>query len=104
MSLRDDILALRPETKAVETAVGPVWVRGMTIGLKDAIQRAAADGRPWRGIMLAHCVVDDAGVRLFTDDDIPKLHEVPAHMERVIDAALELSAFSNDEVEELEKN
>ena len=105
MGLRDEILAMRSNERIVDTPAGAVLVRGITLALKDAVQRAAVDGKPWRGLMVAHCCLDpDTRLRLFRDEDIAALHDLPAHMECVIDAALELSAFADAEIEELEGN
>lgn len=105
MGVREDVLALRCREREVETPGGTVLVRGMTLALKDHVQRAAAESAPWRGIVVAHCCLDPAtGERLFGDADIEALHDLPTDMECVIDAVLELSAMTDAEVEELEGN
>lgn len=105
MGLKDSILALTPETREVETAAGTVLVRGITLAAKDAIQRAAAEGLAWRGILLLHCCLDPATKQpLFAASDLDGLNALPQDLECIVDAALELSAMKRLEVEELEGN
>lgn len=105
MSLRDEILKLKPQTKMVETAAGQVLVRGFSLALKDRIQIAAINGEPWRGLALMYCALDPGTEEpLFTTDDIGALNGLSTDLEAVIDAATELSAMTPADMEELEGN
>lgn len=104
-SLRDRILGLQPTTRIVATRAGDVLVRGYSLEVKDRIQIAAIEGKPWRGIAVAYCALDpDTGETMFGPEDVPALNALPVDLESVIDAANELSAMTKAELEELEGN
>lgn len=105
MGLRDKLLALKSDTKLVETEAGTVLVRGATLALKDRMQAAAVQGRPWRGLVLLHCCLDpETEEPLFSDDDLGALNDMPHTLEKLVDAVIEVSAISDEDIEELEGN
>lgn len=113
MSLRDDILG----SSKIRTAdiVVPVWgaVRIRELGLKSMMEVRAAlthadDGSATMELdaeqiasVVAQVIIDDAGNRVFSDDDIPELTSRPTEaMVYVYQQAIELSGS----VEESEGN
>ena len=112
---RDEILKaedLSAEEVEVPEWGGTVLVRGMTGQELDAFQMSARDqksGQRLPGAMVnvrakvvARCVVDDDGDRLFTDADITALGEKSgAAIDRVFDVASRLSGLSDEDQEEM---
>lgn len=55
--------------------------------------------------LIVMTVIDENGHRLFSDDDLKALDSLPASVaERITQAAQELSAVSDDDLDELAKN
>lgn len=90
---------------------GDVLVRGMTGAERDRFegQFVSREGKEVkvsfdnvRATIVALCAVDDAGKRLFSDDDAAALGEKSASaLARVFDAVLELSGLKEKDVKEL---
>ncbi len=91
---------------------GTVRVQGMSGKDRDAFEAqvvifrggrdAGRDLRNFRARLVAKCVVDEDGNRLFTDADIEALGELSAMaLERVFEVALRLNGMSEEDVKEL---
>lgn len=91
-------------SRLVDGPAGQVLVKSLTVGGKDRVQNAAASGFSYRPIVIRECLYDpEAGKPIFGTDD--KVDELPADVaEPYIEAALELSALTRAEIEELEGN
>jgi hypothetical protein len=114
---RDQILTIS-DIKTEEVSVpewgGSVLVRGMTGAQRDEFESQIVEvcGRKQimhredvRARIVALSVVDDAGQRVFSEEDIHKLSQKSAAaLERVFDVARRLSGLSAEDVEELSKN
>jgi hypothetical protein len=89
---------------------GEVYIRVMTVGELDAYQREWVGKREtgvenFRTKFLAKCLCDQAGQRLFTDEQIDKLAEKSAKVvSRLFDKAAAHNAITEKDVEELAKN
>lgn len=104
---RDAILAsddLPRELVSVPEWGGDVYVRGMTGVERDAYESAAAamvdgdvvviDDKGARARLVGFCIVDEAGQRLFSDDDIVALAgKSAAPLDRVYHVAARLSGI-----------
>jgi hypothetical protein len=118
---RDDILnADDLETREVDVPEwgGSVLVRGLTGRERDAYETSLTTERQTkagvqRGVdldnvrakLIARCVVDEDGQRLFKDQDIAALGAKSAvALNRVYDVALELSGLTDESQEEIEGN
>lgn len=109
---RADILAvddLKKEKLSVPEWGGEIYIRTMNGMERDGYEEwAAGAGRSLKGIrgrLAALCIVNAAGERLFSDEDIPALgQKSAAALERVVKAAMRLNAVTDDDVKELEKN
>jgi hypothetical protein len=120
---RDGIL----EAADVQTEKVPVpeWgdeviVRGLTGDELDAFQGSVRQFRPtfdgkgmeavlvqegMRAKLLVKCLIDEAGERLFTDQDAPALGaKNGAVIDKLYDVASRLSGLSEDEKKEMEGN
>ena len=117
MSLtREQILGavdLKTEIVDVPEWGGSVIIRTMTAGERDLFERDMLAARKSgavlpaniRASVVARCLVDESGHRLFTDEDITDLAEKSAAaMDRVFAAAQKLNALSDEDVDELSKN
>lgn len=119
-----------PERVEVPEWGGAVFVRTLTAGERDRLEKAILDARPqedknkdkdkneeadkrrqtivppnFRGLLVSLAACDEQGKRLFTDADVAKLSDKSAAaMSRVFDVALRLSGFTDADVEELQKN
>ncbi len=102
--LRQRFFALKLDERTVQTEAGKVLVRAATTRGKDRLQQAVLAGTPWRETILREqCFHPRTREPLFTDDD--DLGALPSRVtEPLIDAYIELSAITNEEVEELEGN
>jgi len=93
---------------------GTVLVRGLTGAQRDAFdlkflnwkEKDQSTLENIRATLVAWCIVDSDGKRLFNDtSDVKRLASKSAlALERVFDAARDLSGLSNEDVEELAKN
>lgn len=112
--LRDSILAAGGSPPTPATLAGfPIWIRGLSGaersawdaeqyrrsgGANDAAagERAAAG---IRGRLLVRCIIDEDGMRVFTDADAPVLDKREGEeLEPLFDIALRRSGLSDAEV------
>jgi len=112
---RDDILKAadnEPEEVDVPEWGGSVLVRGMTGRERDAFEvsmltpgrggRRQLDPANVRAKLVARCVVDDDGNRLFTDADVAELGgKSAAAVDRVYAVAARLSGMGSDDQEDM---
>jgi hypothetical protein len=120
---RDAILgAVDVQTEKVDVPEwgGGVIVRGLTGDELDSFQGSIRQFRPtfdgkgmepvlvqdgMRAKLLVKCLVDEAGERLFTDQDAPALGAKNGSViDRLYDVAARLSGLSEEEKAELEGN
>lgn len=109
---REQILAaddIKRQAVKVPEWGGDVFVKVMTGEERDAFELdTLAEGRDRRNIrakLLARCLCDDNGKRLFTDAEIAALAaKSGGALNRLFDVAIKLNRIGNDEIEELEKN
>lgn len=115
---RDDILKAAdndPEEVDVPEWGGSVLVRGMTGRERDAFEvslmtpgrggRREVNTANVRAKLVARCVVDDDGGRLFTDADVAELGgKSAAAVDRVYAVAARLSGMGGDDQEELTRD
>lgn len=113
---RDAILSAsdsKVEPLAVPEWGGTVYIRTITGGERDGVEYALskdpATGRyrqdNFRAYFAMLVLCDESGSRLFKLQDIPALAKKNgAALERVVEAALKLNRFSEDDVEEMTKN
>jgi hypothetical protein len=89
---------------------GEVYIRVMTVGELDAYQREWVGKRDtgvenFRTKFLAKCLCDQAGQRLFSDEQIETLAAKSAKVVgRLFDKAAAHNAITEKDVEELAKN
>jgi hypothetical protein len=113
--LRLAILAHVNDAEAIREVVVPEWgitlrVRGLTAGERDRYELALREqkdrrvSRNIRGLLVALSVVDDDGKRVFKNADAVELSKLPAGpVDRLFEAAAELSGLTPKDQEELEK-
>jgi hypothetical protein len=115
---RDDILKCEdnaPEEVEVPEWGGTVLVRGMSGRERDAFEVSMRDQRSGQQIpgalnnlrakVVARCVVDDDGDRLFTDSDFAALGEKrAAPIIRLFNVAARLSGLSEEDQKEMAAN
>lgn len=113
MSLRDQILGATdaPATAIEVTEWGTtVYLRTMTGTDREAWEMSAfKDGKAvmeqFRAKLLARCIVDNKGERVFSDADIPALSaKSGAVLSRLYDTAAKLNGLTKADVAELTKN
>ena len=94
-------------SKVVELAGQPVEVRGISVGMRDTLERRVlAGGATFRAALVcAACYVPDTDDLVFTEDDEAAIAALPAQViEPAVDAAVTLSGMSERDVEDLEGN
>jgi hypothetical protein len=115
---RDDILKAEdnaPEELEIPEWGGSVLVRGMSGRERDAFEVSMRDQRSGQQIpgamnnirakLVARCIVDDDGDRVFTDSDIAALGEKSgAAIDRIFDVASRLSGMSEYDEKEMAAN
>lgn len=98
----------------VEGLGGSVLIQGLTTSERSHFEASLQNKKGKvdrskvlmvRERLIVRCVVDANGKQLLTDDDMPLLSEQPAAiMEQIFNACQELSGFSDQDIESLEKN
>lgn len=93
---------------------GTVRVRGMSGAQRDDYETSIIEQRGndrkvnlrnARAKLVARCIVDEAGMTIFTSEDVPALGRKSAvALERVFDAARRLSGMTEGDVERLAEN
>ncbi|MCP4897614.1 MAG: hypothetical protein GY906_11635 [bacterium] len=116
---RDEILATRGTLKSERVSVpewgGDVIVRELTGAERDAWEASIVDvntgsfteekAANTRAKLVARTVVDEAGNRLFTEEDIERLGGLSASgLSRVFNVAASLSGLTEKDIEDLEGN
>lgn len=114
---RDDILMasdLQEEDVDVPEWGGTVRVRGLSGAERDRFESSVVEmhgkkvvvkSENMRAKLVALCVVDESGGRVFSDRDVEALGQKSASaLQRVFEAAQRLSGLTEADVEELEKN
>jgi hypothetical protein len=114
MLTREQILAvtdLPRETVEVKEWGGSVVVAAMTGTDRDAFEASVvtADGKPnlrnMRAKLVAACVVDEAGKRLFSPADIEALGgKSSSALDRIAKVAQRLNRLGDEQLEELKGN
>jgi hypothetical protein len=102
---------IRTERVDVPEWAGSVIVRGMTALERDTMLNAvdpkkdAISDSQLKAFLCAHCIVDEHGNSLFSDDDIARLQtKNPAVLDRIANRVLGLSGVGPGTVEAIEKN
>jgi hypothetical protein len=98
---------IRTETVAVPAWGGEVIVRGLTGAERDAYEQRCHDTKyaNIRATLLALALVDAAGVRLFTLEDVERLGaKSAAPLDHLFDVARRLSGIGQKDVQELVGN
>lgn len=113
---KDQILAAHDlETRAVEVKAwgGKVNVSELSADASAAFAAATfdedgnqiRDGKSWKVKLVAACVVDDEGKRLFSDEDVAALGaKSNSAIAKLYEAAAELNGFGPKAKEDAEKN
>jgi hypothetical protein len=109
MLSRAQILAaddMRRETVPVPEWGGDVMVRTLTGTERDKLEAAyKLDPSSFRTQMCAASICDEAGIALFTPEDIPALAEKNWEvLDRLVAVATKLSAVTTKDVKDLEGN
>jgi len=97
-------------TVAVPEWGGDVCIRVMSVGERDAYEcewlgKQDKGVENFRSKLLARCLCDEDGNRLFTDAEVEELSKKSIHvMERLFKKAIEHNAIAQSDVEEAAKN
>lgn len=86
--------------------IGPVKVKVLTQGEKDKWDMAIEKDRVgFRARLLQATVIDDRGILVFSEEDVPKIMQMPLYiLEPAVEAAMRINRLSSKDREELEKN
>ena len=105
---------LKTESVEVVEWGGMVLMRGLTGTERDALEGSMIEIRGKsrqlkleniRAKLVAMTIVDEAGKRLFSDEDVRELgHKSASALQRVFEVAQRLSGLRAEDVEELVKN
>jgi len=111
---RDNILAAKLK---IEKIYIPEWKGSVIIREPTAMERAEYELlctravnddeiiKVIRGTCAAKCLIDDDGKRIFTDDDIERLHKTSANaLDRIIDVYRKISLVGDEPIENAAKN
>jgi hypothetical protein len=107
----EDLAAEEVDLSGIPGYDGTVLVRGMTGKERDEFEasimvraggRMVPDLRNTRAKVVAKCVVDDDGTRMFTDHDVAALGEKSgAVIDRIYAVAARLSGLRDEDMEEM---
>ena len=88
-----------------------ITIRGLSAGQRDQYELMLKDMRDegelagTRALLVAMCVVDDEGNRIFKDSDADELNGLPAMIkDPIVDMAARLSGLLRADLEQIEKN
>ena len=109
---REDFLAIRPPVEAVELeGHGKVWIRGLQADERDEYEQSlierGPDGRSRvkrmqrnvRASLVVRCLVDEAGERMFKDNEVEALGKVDASViDTLWDKARKLSGMDTEAI------
>lgn len=111
---REQLLAPREpphEYVDVPELGGTVRVRGLSASEKDEFEgqwletKGPSRHQHYRARLLARCLIDDKGARLFTDKDIPALGALPVVvLDKLVLVAQKLSGMAKEDVKERAEN
>ena len=110
MLTRDQILNcqdLKKERVDVPEWGGEVYVKSLTALERDRFELQAQNKavQNHRAFVVAMAVCDAEGNKLFTEADIVKLgNKSAAALARIFDVAVKLSRFTEEDIDQLEKN
>lgn len=106
MLTRDQILGIKPQTKAVEVSEwgGTIHIRKLSVASIKSLKEQSDNVSAVKWLIL--CVVDEHGVPLFTDDDTEQLESASSYETcmQVIKAAMEYNGLSTASIEEASGN
>lgn len=92
------------KVEPVDTPAGQFFVRTLTAGEKDRLDRFIQKGQFRSRMLLAACCSED-GRSYFTEQDIPALDQVTMDVvEPIVDAAIRLNRMMPEQAEDLRKN
>lgn len=107
---REKLLGMSGQFPEYEEVVlpnfGTVRIKAMTVREKDVFDKNVREKKygPRPGLIVA-CTIDERGIRVFEFEDIPKIDELPSYIvEPLVDAALRVNKYTDQEREELAKN
>lgn len=89
---------------------GTVYLKGMSGTDRDRVEMEASrivkgSAGNFRALVVAKCLCNSAGVRMFSDSEVPALGEKSGKvLDRLFDTARKLSGMTPEDVETLEKN
>lgn len=113
MGAREKLLGAKPPTERVYVAAldETFILRGMTGVERDAFEASCFEGRGkkrdfsmrnLRAKMVAYCVIDEQGNRVFSDADVAALGDTRADViDRLFGVAQRLSGMKDEDVDEL---
>jgi len=112
---KDGFFAAKVPREELEVPdIGKIWVHGLTVGQKDEYEnnvvRLSGRNRQLhlanaRAQLLLMTVHNQHGNRLFADEDMGRLCQIPAAVvDPILDVARRLSAMAAEEIEDLVKN
>lgn len=116
MSIKDKALARRGQRQLQKVEMPdwgePVYIKGMSAAEKDDFEAAQvslnAKGKAlhnFRARLVVATACDEQGNRVFSDEDVDALGELPAKdVAKLFDVATKLNGMSKEDVEDLEKN
>jgi len=113
MALSKEAILAADDKKMVDFEVpewgGPVKLRVMTGTERDRFESEFVGGNKSvemvRAKLVAKCLCDDRGQRLFAEKEIPELGEKSAAvLDRLFSECMKLNRFSKDDVENLAGN
>lgn len=113
-TIKEQLLALKIPLASVKVAGldGLVSLRGLTAGERDSWEQYVYSERDIkkgvkniRASLVVRCIIDEAGVRLFTDAEVDTVGSMPASVvDKLYEHCQKLSGLGAKDSEELEKN
>lgn len=104
---RESLVALaeKPEIKELFVPELSGSIRLRLASLEVFLQLPGKDLRQGTELLVGYCLVDEAGIPLFTAENIQKFFELPMNVGRsIINAINEMNGWTPTQHEELEKN
>ena len=112
LSARDRFLSLAPTGFPPHEDIdvpgfGPLKIKVLTAGERDRFEMQHIDEnkQDFRARLVAATAIDERGAKIFADDDISQLSNLPAHiLDPLVKVAARVNRLTDDDNKELRKN
>lgn len=107
---KEDLLGVVLATKVVKLKTGSVMIKEFTTSAREefelmAMKMSTGGAKNMKAKLIAISCINENGTRLFGDDEVGKISQMPSSITEVLfNAILEINGMATDSLEEAGKN